>query len=170
MVANRRKQSQRQNSRVKRKLAERQNSAHMNPLVYRATLVKEQVFENPVHLSNGLDQSMLENPLRWKKQQKKAAADAEWEKKVVEMRMIRSKSNANRRDRIKKAASFKLEAKRKKKKQKHPHVGSITNEKGNASKWTKALDPVSGNNYYCNIETGETVWERPSGFKESLDT
>ena len=170
MVANRRKQSQRQNSRVKRKLAERQNSAHMNPLVYRATLVKEQVFENPVHLSNGLDQSMLENPLRWKKQQKKAAADAEWEKKVVEMRMIRSKSNANRRDRIKKAASFKLEAKRKKKKQKHPHVGSITNEKGNASKWTKALDPVSGNDYYCNIETGETVWERPSGFKERLDT
>ena len=79
---------------------------------YRATLVKKQTFENPLYLREGAEEASYQNPLRLKKRLEKEAVDAEWQQKVVEMRSMRAKSNADRRNKIKKIASFKLQQKK----------------------------------------------------------
>ena len=94
----------------------------------------------------------------------KAAVDAEWQQKVVEMRSMRAKSNANRRDKIKKIASFKLQQKKREK-----EVDRVGGEELK-SLWVKAVDPESGKEFYYNIETNEAVWDHPDASREGVGT
>ena len=145
-----------------RRATQKRNSTHKNPLKYRATLVKEQVFQNPVHLREDIGEAMHENPLQSMKREK-ALVDAVWEKKVVEMRTMRAKSNADRRKKIRRIASFKLQAKRRKQQRNQEEVGEET------GKWLKAVDPESGKEFYYNDKTREAVWELPEGYKDNLE-
>ena len=76
---------------------------------------------------------------------------------------MRARSNADRREKIRRIASFKLQAKRK---QQHSEEES-GEQSGKALKWLKAVDPESGKEFYYNDETREAVWELPDGCKES---
>ena len=147
-----------------RRATQKRNSTHRNPLRYRATLVKKQTFENPLYLREGVEEASYQNPLRLKKRLEKEAVDAEWQQKVVEMRSMRAKSNADRRNKIKKIASFKLQ--QKKREEELVGVGGEDVE----SLWVKAVDPESGKEFYYNIETNEAVWEHPDAFGKSVDT
>ena len=86
-----------------------------------------------------------------------------WEKKVVEMRTMRAKSNADRRKKIRRITSFKLQAKRRKQQRNQEEVGEET------GKWLKAVDPESGKEFYYNDKTREAVWELPEGYKDNLE-
>ena len=99
-----------------------------------------------------------------KKRLEKEAVDAEWQQKVVEMRSMRAKSNADRRNKIKKIASFKLQQKKR-----EEEVNGAGGEELK-SLWVKAVDPESGKEFYYNIETNEAVWEHPDAFGEGVDT
>jgi hypothetical protein len=146
-----------------RRNTQRRNSVHLNPLAFRATLVRKQTFDNPLHGSKRIGKGMVENPLRRKRQA--AAKELEWQAKVVEMRTVRARSNADRREKIRRIASFKLQAKRK---QQHSEEES-GEQSGKALKWLKAVDPESGKEFYYNDETREAVWELPDGCKESQE-
>ena len=131
---------------------ERAREIHGNPLVYRRSFVEKQEFKNPLQLFESNEQGILrfQNPLRLKKQ-----ALEEEPSLAIELRRLRTKSSADRKDRLNRLASLRKRANQ-----------EIEETPSKETGWVQLVDPASGEFYYYNEGSGAAVWECPKHFDE----
>jgi hypothetical protein len=147
---------------------QKKKSVHLNPLVYRTTLVKDQVFENPlkVALEGSGGRDLIENPLR----RYPRSRSMEEEDKIIELRRIRAASSADRRRKIEKLTSLKkqkmLKLLKEGKSGKAGKDGMEVAGMEGPPNWIKAVDPETGKFYYYDEASGKAVWEQPKNVAE----
>ena len=78
---------------------------------------------------------------------------------VVELRRLRTKSNADRKARLDRLATLRKAASQ-------GTAESQGNVQPDGRSWVKLVDPASGEFYYYNERSGDAVWDCPADFEE----
>ena len=107
--------------------------------------------------------TMVRNPLRGKNNkslQLKKQATVVDPNLVVELRQLRRQNTADRKERLGRLSALRKAASQ----GESESQGNVLPKERRS--WVKLVDPASGEFYYYNEKSGDTVWDCPADFEE----